>query len=908
MKRFILIFVLFFGLFFSSKINTVRAAVCPAYDVNAPAVNQACLHESLANNSFLCGPGGTKNCTCGPANACDTSRGANTNAKIVDITFVTNRTCRGDCYGTGVADYEEGHKCFGAADTQTCYVCNGSSKLFEPKATSICGTPPVAITCKAWNPNDPQAGQDCSTYHDTTFDCGPSNLYRCTCGPINVCGSHAKVTSVVAKSTGLPPVTDPGTPPVGACDGCSDEGSCGANGKKGTFALATDTYHPECKAQRGYCSGTTYCGGGGTAPAPVTGNLVCGDACTSSSQCRNPSGNGSPVACINGTCQNTMCAEGMTVPGGNCSCGANTRKCGQSCSGTVGLCGPGQGTCTYVNPPSHWYTGQPDCAWGSAAYCVGTQNGFSRVQCTTGDAPGGGYARDPSGNVKTIDTSTLAPSCQVCGNGDVEVNEQCDDGKLNGTACGCSKTCEHFTMVLSANGTNDQVTVASGSNVTLDWKSAGMTSCVAQDGWTGEKALTGTETINNVVANTQYTLKCLQTGTSRPVYSSVVVNITGKTAAPVINFKINGSSAPVVYGKPVNWATQFGVFNAYFNWTTSGATSCVGTTNPSPQTVYPFPGGVPYKMSASVAGWFLFDQTQPVNLTSKTAALSVINDAGASKYGVFKFSCTGLGGTTTKTIVVVTDKTPAKQACAAPGTFITPPPTAAPLVCSMPVTITSTGNKDSWKIGDKITFSLPAVSASSIPSGATLRYEGEVKAYRGSTQILSKVLTPINATASQFTPIQISAVNATYYYHFRYCVKSSSGTETCSAWGEWTLPTPPPAKTVKLIKDGTTGWMDVDAINENGGLTQQTSSRFAYTGSWATDTNAVYNGGSSTYTGTAGATVTFSTTASSLKLMTTRASNRATFDVYVNGVKKTTVSTKNSTRQDQFVIDLTPYL
>ncbi len=666
-------------------------------------------------------------------------------------------------------------KCSRADNSSIQYCCSSGFEIVNGACVAV-----ISNSCTAWNGLAPVAGMDCgATTHDVTFLCGPSNLYTCTCGPLGQCGNHSKLIKVLAPGASNPPVTNPGTPSVGSCDGCSDEGSCA--GRKGTFQFSSATYHPECAAQKGYCSGTTYCGGGSTSTAPVAGNLSCGDKCTTSAQCRNPSANGAPVACVNGTCQNTLCAAGQTIPGANCSCGANTRKCGQTCSGALGLCAPGQGTCTYVN------TSGPYCPWGwSQTYCAGSSNGYKRTACTTGDAPGGGYLVGPAGKTSGLTVAEISASCQVCGNGSIETGEYCDDGKLNGdaTQCTCSKSCQLFSGSLLINGVSTPVSVARGSSVTLTWNTAGMAKCTASNGWTGDKSVKGTETITGVSANTQFDLLCTQASTGRPVTLSANVNITGTTPAPSIDFMINKSNDPVVTTKTVNWATQFAVFNAYFNWNTSGATTCVGYTTPSPQSVYPFPGTVPYVTTASNAGWFLFDKTQPVNLTSTTAALAVINDATAAKYGVFTLTCTGAGGKTSRTILVTTDIPATKPSCGAPVAT----PTPLPLVCSMIPTVKSTGNVNAWKIGDSITFGVAAASSAGIPTNSKIRYEGQVSAYRGNAQISTINLTPINATASQFMPMKVNAVNATYYYRFRYCVMSITNVETCSAWGAWTAP------------------------------------------------------------------------------------------------------------------------
>lgn len=475
-----------------------------------------------------------------------------------------------------------------------------------------------------------------------------------------------------------------GTAPAGVT---TNEGCIGYSQNLTSTAVANGDYTPgpgpgQCEQIDIGSNGVARYGGA---------SKVCGDTCTTSAECKNPSANGAPVACVAGKCANTACAAGMTIPGANCSCGANTRRCGQTCSGALGLCGPGQGTCTYVN------TNGPYCPWGwSQTYCAGSSNGYKVTACTSGDT-GGGYLVGPNGKVSGLTVAEITASCSICGNGTVEGTEQCDMGANNGKpGYPCSATC------------------------------------------------------------------------------------TLPTPSPVVT--------------------------------------------PSP----------------------------------------------------------------------------------------TPTPSA--LICDLTPTFTSTGSVSAWKYGDMITFSVGAVPSTRIPSGGSARYEGQASAYRGTTLVKTITLVPINATASQFQAMKVDVANSTYYFRFRYCVKTSAGIETCSNWGVWAVPmvgdpTPPPTtKTVKIVKDATTGWMDIDAINENGALVQQNSTRFTYSGTWQTDTSTVYSGGTSTYSGTAGASVTFTTSSPSVKLLTTRASNRATFDVFVNGVKKATLSTVNATRQDQYTIDLSSYL
>ncbi len=149
--------------------------------------------------------------------------------------------------------------------------------------------------------------------------------------------------------------------------------------------------------------GTNGTSGGVCSCAPAA-KKTCGGTCSSDSDCKNPSANGAAVACISGTCQNTAC-PGHTNTGANCDCNVALRQCGQTCSGALGLCAAGQGTCTYVNVTA------PICPWsGATTYCAGTLNGYSRMSCTSGDT-GGGYLKGPSGKTSGFTLAEIAASC-----------------------------------------------------------------------------------------------------------------------------------------------------------------------------------------------------------------------------------------------------------------------------------------------------------------------------------------------------------------------------------------------------------------------------------------------------------------------------------------------------------------
>ncbi len=132
-------------------------------------------------------------------------------------------------------------------------------------------------------------------------------------------------------------------------------------------------------------------------PAAATGK-ACGDTCTSDSECRNPSANGSATRCVSGVCQNTTCI-GKTIPGANCDC-SSENACGQGCSASVGLCQAGS-ICRYVVGPS--CANNPNPSVPTNTYCVPNSlpSGWITRNCVDRDQ-GNSYVTNSSGGNPTV--------------------------------------------------------------------------------------------------------------------------------------------------------------------------------------------------------------------------------------------------------------------------------------------------------------------------------------------------------------------------------------------------------------------------------------------------------------------------------------------------------------------------
>ena len=68
-------------------------------------------------------------------------------------------------------------------------------------------------------------------------------------------------------------------------------------------------------------------------------------------------------------------------------------------------------------------------------------------------------------------------------------------------------------------------TVAPGGSTLLTWSSSNASSCTATGAWSGDKATSGNQTINSIVAASTYTLSC--TGSGGGTTRSATVNVTG---------------------------------------------------------------------------------------------------------------------------------------------------------------------------------------------------------------------------------------------------------------------------------------------------------------------------------------------------------------------------------------------
>ena len=211
-----------------------------------------------------------------------------------------------------------------------------------------------------------------------------------------------------------------------------------------------------------------------------------------------------------------------------------------------------------ANPTSVASGGTTTLSWTSAnaTSCVAS-GGWSGNQSVSGSAQ--------SGAITASTTYTL--TCNGAGGGAV----------ARVTVGISSATTPTVQLTASPPG------VAPGGTTTLNWTATNVTSCTASGGWTGTKALTGSQLTAALPTDQTYQLSC--TGTNGNALAMTTVTIRSAVlswTAPTLN--VDGSALTNLSGYKVYWG------NASRNYTLSasvtGAATTTYTTSLAPGTWY----------------------------------------------------------------------------------------------------------------------------------------------------------------------------------------------------------------------------------------------------------------------------------------------------------------------------------
>lgn len=121
-----------------------------------------------------------------------------------------------------------------------------------------------------------------------------------------------------------------------------------------------------------------------------------------------------------------------------------------------------------------------------------------------------------------------------------------------------------ITVDIKANGSNGPITISYNQSANLTWTSNNATSCTASDGWTGTKAVSGSQATGLLTVNKVFKLTC--TGAAGgSVSDSVAVNVV---RTPIVDLKINGSDTSVTLDRGIAPTLA---------WIQTGGTSCAAS-------------------------------------------------------------------------------------------------------------------------------------------------------------------------------------------------------------------------------------------------------------------------------------------------------------------------------------------
>jgi hypothetical protein len=237
------------------------------------------------------------------------------------------------------------------------------------------------------------------------------------------------------------------------------------------------------------------------------------------------------------------------------------------------------------------------------------------------------------------------------------------------------------TVSLTANPTS----ITAGQTVTLTWSSTNATSCTAAGGWSGAKAISGTEVTAALSGATTFTLSCTGTGGSTSASASVAL-----VSPPTLTLTAAQTALTTNYPTTLTWSS-------------TDATACTAS-----------------------GGW---TGTRPTSGTDSTGLV-----ATASTYTL---TCTGPGGSASQQVNITVTPPPAGQIVvsgritfdrlpfnAVQGTGLSPTPVESPareVVVEMTGGVTASTTSDA---GGYYAFTVPESSSLTLRARAQLLRTG----------------------------------------------------------------------------------------------------------------------------------------------------------------------------------------
>ena len=380
------------------------------------------------------------------------------------------------------------------------------------------------------------------------------------------------------------------------------------------------------------------------------------------------------------------------------------------------------------------------------------------------------------------------------------------------SGCGSEENTNKTTSKATSDPYLPQVTltsnlqnVASNGSVTLTWDSTYVSSCTASGDWSGNKAISGSQTINGLTSDKRFNLSCTGVGGVATTEASVTVN---RPSIPAV----------VILATPVNLAYSG---STQLNWISSNASECTasgdwsGTKSTSGSTSFSnLLSGKTYSLTCTGPGGSASDSVSvtvagpaasSVNLTASASSLpfngsttlswNSNNATGCTASGdwsgnkatsgsqtmaaltsdkVFNLSCSGPGGTATNSVsITVAAPAPTLSLSANPGAIAHNGSTSLSWNSTDATSCTASGD---WS-GNKATSGSEVISGLTADSQFTLTCSGAGGSVNESTSVT--VAAPAPTLAFSASPASVSLNGSTVLSW------NSTDATTCTASGDW---------------------------------------------------------------------------------------------------------------------------
>lgn len=289
----------------------------------------------------------------------------------------------------------------------------------------------------------------------------------------------------------------------------------------------------------------TCTGSGGTATKQITAKMTFKGPqpsirCTQNSDCGKDYVFNRSASCYNYSVPSGNLPEGMgyVMPQNNNQCISYMQNTCSAGGTLYASCSQNMITCTPINNNQNSYYNNGPYSCPGIGIIDPFQTCVPDWQCSYGPCVNGQQTVSSCTDTKNCGTTTNKPA----------TTKSCNQSQLP-------------TIDIKANGSDGPLTLESNTQVDLSWTSTNASLCTASNGWSGTKAVSGTESMGKLTASKTYTITCSNGwGT---ISDSANITIT----RPSVSIKINGSYS-------VNLSPGG---SAVMTWSSTNAVSCTAS-------------------------------------------------------------------------------------------------------------------------------------------------------------------------------------------------------------------------------------------------------------------------------------------------------------------------------------------